>query len=167
MVTAECSDCRKMEKLAWMLREKTSQTDYYADVLDIANKLGLEVYSANFEDNNISGFIEINEDTNEKKIVINASQPQARRRFTLAHEIGHYVLDHLTSGCKEYRRVDYLNEDNTEHEKQANKFAAMLLMPEQMIRTAWSIFRKAEILSAIFGVSIQAVNIRLTNLGLS
>ena len=54
-----------------------------------------------------------------------------------------------------------------DNEKQANKFAAMLLMPEQMIRTAWSIFRKAEILSAIFGVSIQAVNIRLTNLGLS
>lgn len=155
----------KIEKLAWTLREQTSQTNYYADVLAIAKQLGLKVYSADFEDDNISGFIEV-DDEKEKKIVVNAKQPQNRRRFTIAHEIGHYILEHLSTTNKEYRRVDYLNCDNSDHETQANKFAAILLMPKHMIEETWGIFKDTSILATLFGVSPQALTIRLTNLGL-
>lgn len=53
-------------------------------------------------------------------IVLNASQPADRMRFTLAHELGHLVM-HRTQPTKDM-------------EQQANDFASYLLMPTRDIR---------------------------------
>ena len=66
-----------------------------------------------------------------------------RQRFTMAHELGHYVLHRglIGSGVDDdtkYRSTEkgdfYNSEIDEVHERQANAFAATLLIPEQLIR---------------------------------
>ncbi|WP_297004227.1 ImmA/IrrE family metallo-endopeptidase [uncultured Corynebacterium sp.] len=53
-------------------------------------------------------------------IHLNADMPVNRRRFTLAHELGHILLDHFLSTC---------TLDVEEQEGAANYFASCLLAP--------------------------------------
>ena len=71
-------------------------------------------------------------------ITINAADPPTRQRFTLAHEIGHYMLHrHLVGDDvpddRAYRSPDAGKYHNTmigpSEETEANKFVANLLWP--------------------------------------
>lgn len=55
-------------------------------------------------------------------LLYNDQAPAARRRFTVAHEIGHYLLGHTSQSQK--------------HEAEANYFASVLLMPDALLRAA-------------------------------
>lgn len=87
-----------------------------------------------------SGLIE--RSGNSYRIVVNSDHPRVRRRFTAAHELGHYVYhrDLIGAGISDaaYRTGDigrYKNSKITQrHETQANKFAATVLMPMGLIR---------------------------------
>jgi hypothetical protein len=88
-------------------------------------------------------------------VLVNADDPLPRRRFTAAHELGHYLL-HFLPRLQAARDVEtYLVQDDSgdtvreedksdddkalslpEMERQANRFAAELLMPEALCRTA-------------------------------
>lgn len=61
-----------------------------------------------------------------------------RKRYTIAHELGHYVLpDHITKDNKVFRcSDDQLNAfgKNKTKEVEANIFASELLMPEQLFK---------------------------------
>lgn len=64
---------------------------------------------------------------------------EGRCNFTIAHEIGHYALDHnsYTNG----NMIAFHNELDTETRKietQANMFGAMLLMPSDLMRQKWN-----------------------------
>jgi Zn-dependent peptidase ImmA (M78 family) len=63
-----------------------------------------------------------------------------RRNFTIAHELGHYFLNHLLNStsffCQESQIVEEANVTNSiEHE--ANYFASCFLMPRQKIASAF------------------------------
>ncbi|WP_438448182.1 ImmA/IrrE family metallo-endopeptidase [Gorillibacterium sp. sgz5001074] len=58
-------------------------------------------------------------------IFINEEHSYTRRRFSLAHEIGHYFLGHDSE-------VSRLNDENRYEEVQANRFASSLLMPDEL-----------------------------------
>lgn len=65
-------------------------------------------------------------------ILINESAPEARQKFTLAHELGHVIIPWHTGII-----VSHLNNDGDDYEyrqmeSEANRFAAELLIP-----TAW------------------------------
>lgn len=61
----------------------------------------------------------------------NTNTPVGRKRFSLAHELGHYCLEHnFDSGLMASDRQLY-----EKQETEANYFAAQLLMPEQIIST--------------------------------
>jgi Zn-dependent peptidase ImmA (M78 family)/transcriptional regulator with XRE-family HTH domain len=59
-------------------------------------------------------------------IVLNESFTNDRKRFTLAHELGHIVM-HMNNSF-------FISEKNRDKEKEAHQFAAELLMPEQGIK---------------------------------
>lgn len=99
------------------------------------------------------------------------SSPE-RRRFTIAHEIGHWVC-HVREGrggeieC----RIDpaasaAVKGLSDAREREANVFAASLLMPEVVVRSAWDPGVGVAGLRALFGVSEPAMAWRLYNLGL-
>ena len=115
----------------------------------------------------------------ERRIVLNAHEratgrddaPLRRFRFTVAHEIGHWVC-HCLSGhapnpepayC---RPVDLTDAADRALEREANVFAAELLMPEPPVREAWDEFADVAACAARFDVSPTAMQWRLFGFGL-
>lgn len=135
----------------------------------IAHKMGIQVTPLvpDGSNSNQCGFAEI---TPEGRYVIsyNTSDPHSRIRFTLAHELGHHVLGHTRNGRKlrEYSNPAW-NDGNYVEEKDANRFAAELLMPEDAIATLIN-REKVYAVSALasrFDVSEEAMYWRMKNLG--
>jgi Zn-dependent peptidase ImmA (M78 family) len=122
-----------------------------------------------------------------KKVIIgvNADNQWERQRFTVAHELGHFVLHddnlrvdhHFVDASREPRlRVaafrDRVSSQATDaREIEANRFAAALLMPidflEKSLRAARSPLDNEAVatLATKYEVSIQAMTYRLMNLG--
>jgi uncharacterized protein DUF955 len=127
--------------------------------------LGLAV--AESEDLGVSGMLL----PAERRIWLNATEGRARRRFTLAHEIGHWVCQHLEgrSAPVYCRPVDVGPEPSTDDrilEREANVFAAELLMPEADVREEWPRVPTVSELAVRFGVSAVAMHWRLFGFGL-
>ena len=114
-------------------------------------------------------------------IAVNRDHPTTRRRFTVAHELGHLVLhqgrpvivDHVVRARINLR--DAASSLATEREEiEANRFAASLLMPPEFVHAHMQNALRPrrdedatiQYLARKFGVSVQAMEIRLTNLGL-
>lgn len=55
--------------------------------------------------------------------------PEVRKRFTVAHELGHIVLEHISfdGSCSQY--------SNNSQEKEANTFANALLVPKDDLKS--------------------------------
>ena len=110
----------------------------------------------------------------------NSAHASVRQRFTVAHEIGHYML-HVKNAHSRlfldryvvYRRDDQSSTGNDREEIEANAFAAALLMPAELVRDE---IRKNNldlddeddlgVLAKRFNVSTTAMSFRLGNLGL-
>jgi Zn-dependent peptidase ImmA (M78 family) len=97
-------------------------------------------------------------------IAVNKNMGLARIRFTLAHELGHFILPHNRSvfSCQESQMDRW--------EQEANRFAAELLMPQPLIKRLWGRYKdnpehRLEIVAEKLQVSQQALNIRLRQMG--
>lgn len=69
----------------------------------------------------------------DKQIILNGRiQNRARRRFTVAHELGHIVMNHPPTICSSdiYRWINSL----PDYEEEANQFAKELLLPQKAIK---------------------------------
>lgn len=98
-------------------------------------------------------------------IVLRGASDERRRRFTIAHEIGHFVL-HPERVAPE--RGGSVNAAGRAQEREADQFAAELLMPEALVRDA--VGRQGVDLQRLadrFEVSQQAMRTRLRSLGLA
>ena len=101
----------------------------------------------------------------ERRIAVRSDEPEPRRRFTIAHELGHWICQCLEGEMKPvYCRAEEIGVDPEAKalEREANIFAANLLMPESSLREV-----EQDEASALFGVSDEAMAWRLFNLGLS
>jgi Zn-dependent peptidase ImmA (M78 family) len=99
-------------------------------------------------------------------IAYNVNDALVRRRFTVAHELGHFLLGH-----RDVPR-DYPDSFGSRNfspiEVQANQFAAELLMPADVVRDmALSGYSSLDQLADVFSVSKVAMGHRLSNLSLS
>ena len=105
-------------------------------------------------------------DRNNRIIYINNNYPATRNLFSVAHEIGHYILHE----GKQYRFDDYkkyLTKEQRQIEYEANDFAGKLLMPEYRFVDLYckSGGNKSK-LADFFGVSLEAIKTRAFFLGL-
>ncbi|MEO9176542.1 MAG: ImmA/IrrE family metallo-endopeptidase [Gaiellales bacterium] len=101
----------------------------------------------------------------ERRILVRSDEPEQRRRFTIAHELGHWVCQCLEGEMRPvYCRAAEIGVDAEAKalEREANIFAANLLMPEPSLLDV----AHGEA-PALFGVSDEAMGWRLFNLGLS
>ena len=100
-------------------------------------------------------------------ITINSDDPVRRRRFTLAHELSHYLLHRDLIGDGIVDDGLYRSALSTAIERQANRYAAGLLMPAGLVRQAWRAgCTTPEAMSERFNVSAQSAQIRLRDLNL-
>jgi hypothetical protein len=140
------------------------------DLREVVRKLGGTIVHENLwgSGSTDSGSIEIKEGKFEIRLAI-ATGP-LRDRFTIAHELGHYVLHYL------YRKqflADPINElvaqryGTSDVEREANQFAAAFLMPQKEYEAAFaSLGGDHFALSRHFGVSRIASEVRAQALNL-
>ena len=141
------------------------------DVLKLAEELGVNIEPANLAPD-ISGIFVIKND--KPYIRYSKNDIKTRVRFTIAHELGHWLL-HSKSTPLFIDRTPKIMFRNIESstgeihkEREANSFAAALLMPEILIKKEMSKLKMGdavEQLADIFEVSTQAMSFRLSNLG--
>lgn len=137
-------------------------------VKSIPAMLGLKLRAA-FLGSGISGMLEKKGDS--FLLTVNATDPDTRQRFTLAHELGHYMLHrHLVGDGldddRAYRSTEVGKYHNTligpKEETEANKFAANLLMPREAInRERVRLNDDVSEMARLFGVSEHAMSIRM------
>jgi len=147
--------------------------DHPVDLDGLAEALGLIVRRDPSLPADISGRIERAGPTEPFLITINGRHSHRRQRFTLAHEIGHYVLhrdligDGLTDNALYRGRLNSGEELEEYREIEANRYAADLLMPSAAVRAEYRGGKRsyAEIAGA-FDVSPDAARIRLKEVGL-
>ena len=128
----------------------------------ICEKLCLDVDFQNIGvESGVSGSL----DPGTKTIVVNDDYPRTRKLFTVAHEIGHYVLHDGVQNRFDSRRKYTAEELSLE--KEANEFAAELLMPQEKFKEIFKNFRgDLQRVASFFGVSQNAAEIRCFVLGL-
>ena len=99
-------------------------------------------------------------------IRVNKNHNYKRQRFTILHELGHYILhrNKLQSFTDEVFFRSMINGDNLEYN--ANQFASILLMPETNVRSAITEgIRNVGELAERFDVSSSAMSLRVQDLG--
>ncbi len=139
------------------------------DLSPIAEGLNLEVYSAKGWEDDISGMIRKDRRSKENGYTIysNAAHPLTRRRFTIAHEIAHYILhEDLIGGGITDGGALYRSKLSSAIESEANRLAAGILMPRHLVMSALEEENSLEGLSSLFNVSPQAMAIRLSRLNI-
>ncbi len=138
------------------------------DVHSLPESLGIRLKQAFLADS-ISGMLELS--GNSFLVTICATDPYTRQRFTLAHELGHYMLHrHLVGDGvdddRAYRSTQVGKYHNTligpAEETEANRFAANLLMPRDLVDAEWA-KRDSSVqsMAKLFQVSEHAMSIRL------
>jgi Zn-dependent peptidase ImmA (M78 family)/DNA-binding XRE family transcriptional regulator len=104
-------------------------------------------------------------------ILINRKHPQTRRRWTIAHEFGHFLFD------RDRRGVDYAEpmQRKPENERFADAFAMHFLMPSEGVKRRFhdTYQQKGDVsvgdvlrIADYYGVSLMAMVLRLESLGL-
>ena len=139
----------------------------------IAKKLGLLIAPIPANDE-ISGALI--RDGSRIIIAVNSSHHINRQRFTIAHELGHYYMHgDMTEHVDQNLRVAWRNADSSKavdwKEIAANRFAAELLMPTSYLRRDLDSLerigkRTIALLASKYGVSGEAMKIRLNNFGI-
>jgi Zn-dependent peptidase ImmA (M78 family) len=108
----------------------------------IAKQLGIVVRYSPFDDE-LSGMAFLKEGA--EIIGVNSNHHPNRQRYTLAHELGHICLHrlqlekgvHVDQGSINSLRRDLVSQDGTDPlEREANAFAAELLMPKKLLAGA-------------------------------
>jgi Zn-dependent peptidase ImmA (M78 family) len=129
----------------------------------VAKNYGLQVeyYKMKPEYTGVAGFI----DPKKKTIAVNGEDPAHRQNFTIAHELGHYLLQHELEQPEYevlYRKQRPLAVMNSKpDEQEANCFAANLLVPGDMLLDYMRFpFIFDWQLAGIFGVSAEVIKYR-------
>jgi Zn-dependent peptidase ImmA (M78 family)/DNA-binding XRE family transcriptional regulator len=136
------------------------------DVAALAELCGVNVAEADFDDE-ISGVLIDLE--NGPVIGFNASHPRVRQRFTIAHELGHFLLGHHDNVHIDLTGLASHGDPpgfDWQAERSANEFAAELLMPAALVVQRFENEGRLAPLASTFKVSKEAMSFRLGNLGL-
>lgn len=142
------------------------------DIDSLVRRIGGKVKMQNtlFDDPEKSGSLLVHA-ADHFEIIVPAHTSPTRDRFTIAHELGHYFLHYLWRKRSVPTMSDQmiaLRKGSDRVEWEANWFAAGFLMPEKVFKKAFK--QHSGSVSAIareFEVSQQAVEVRISQLGLS
>jgi hypothetical protein len=139
-----------------------SQAHAPVKVVNLAHALGLKAYVEDLP-SGVSGKLYRDSDAPAGwSISVNGGEAKVRRRFTTAHEIGHYLLHRDSVKDSVEDDIFYRSGLSSKQETEANSFAADLLMPWSLIQSLTEKgLKTAEELADALQVSQVAMNIRL------
>ena len=163
-------------KIELQTREILLQHGLYSlpiDPVRLANRMGISVNNAKFTDDSRAALIAKRGQTT--RVFVEQSDPPYRKRFSIAHEIGHHFLHLLSDGEIVDSHSDMFREKEPTvghtselrlREIEANWFAASLLMPEELVKIEWEKNPSVPQLAKTFNVSREAMGYRLDDLDL-
>ena len=139
------------------------QTNLPVAVGAIAKDLGLTILKSTMP-GSVSG--EIRESEGVVTIKVNRHDVKERQRFTIAHEIAHFLLhrERLASGITD--DVLYRSRLSDDLEREANRLAADIIMPASLIQEALDIHsalkpdERYKKIAELAQVSLAAIKIR-------
>lgn len=167
------SNFNYIEEKAEELLLKHNMFEPNFDIKKLSKKIGISLTEEKLGDD-VSGFF-VMVDT-KPVITYRKGENKNRSRFTIAHELGHYVLHSkeqpifIDKKPKMMFRNAASSTGEMLKEREANAFAAALLMPKKLIIDEVNVVSDyiedaIKSLSDKFGVSEQAMSFRLSNLG--
>lgn len=143
--------------------------EYPVDPVIIARNLGVNVYQSEMPPS-VSGYIIKRGAPVAPDIFVNSEHAPVRQRFTVAHELGHYFNRKDIGGEhgeKYALRRDALAHCGTDAEEiYANKFAAELLMPDQIVADLVDEGLSDMEISRRLKVSLESLGYRRERLGI-
>ena len=165
-------DARELLKTAWRPTGDGGDVELPVNPFEIAQALGIKAFSAAL-DGGVSGML-VKRAGEDAEIYVHAADSENRQRFTCAHELGHYIRRTAAEDTEwEYvEHRDLLTSQGTNPDEiYANQFAAALLMPREVVEARLNDLGSrglgaAPSLAVEFGVSADAMQFRLKNLGL-
>ena len=118
-----CNDLKNAEKAANDFRNyiKISNKQPISDLINILENLGIIIIQIKNPDNRFDDFDGLSEIVNNIPVIVllDGIKDGARQRFTIAHELGHLILN--------------INNNELDEERMCNRFASALLMPKEAI----------------------------------
>ena len=161
---------REVRDEAWRMLLKHRVRSLPVDVLEICRREEIRVVS--YRKAREAGILALFEDAcagndgfalvlrGKRLIFYDDALPIGRQRFTIGHELGHFVLGDV--GCSPTARNHEPSEDDSEPEKLANMFAARLLSPACVL---WGLeVRSPEQVAVLCGLSRTASEWRFKRL---
>ena len=137
------------------------------DLRVVTASCGLKYEEVDYFPDDVDALIVTTEDGS--VAVVNRNQSTTRRRFSLAHELGHFVLHRDGSVVEETVSIDSPptgNEENTGSsiaEREANLFAGELLVPLEFLKEHFRPGMTAADVGRIFEVSESVAAIALSS----
>ncbi|WP_158942128.1 ImmA/IrrE family metallo-endopeptidase [Granulicella sp. S190] len=169
---------KQIEQRVLDLLDEHDVTSVPVPVERIARSVGLPIVETEM-DADVSGALI--RSGNLQGIAVNASQAPVRKRFTIAHELAHFLLNHVDKDHVDWqftviRRDGRSSEAEDDQEMAANFFAASLLMPKDILRQDVELHQRFDgeihlddadigLLAKRYKVSEAAMKYRLQNLG--
>ena len=101
-----------------------------------------------------------------KRIGINSKDHPNRQRFSLAHELGHFFLNHFHDRLDVNPGIEHIDEEKDARDQEANVFAAELLMPHDLLQNDFRRLRDVKKLVSLYLVSEEAMWRRVLRLKL-
>lgn len=142
-------------------RDFSTLGQFPVNVDAIANGLGIRVEYTFLRDG-VSGMIR-SRPPEIPVIYVDATENAARQRFTIAHELGHYI-ERMNQGQTDFAFIDERGTKYDLHEFYADEFAGNLLMPADEINVQRRAGRSNVEMAVYFGVSPAAMATRLKRL---
>ncbi|WIB16289.1 ImmA/IrrE family metallo-endopeptidase [Curtobacterium sp. MCPF17_050] len=154
------------ERAAANILEEAWDSDRFpVDPVVIAERMGIFVFEAQLP-GNVSGLLR-KDPGQEAEIFVDVDDPPVRRRFTTAHELGHFAQRRDQDEFVGYidRRDGRAQEGTKPEEIFANTFGAHLLMPRSAVKVLVDARNSDVQMARFFGVSLQSMQFHLENLG--
>lgn len=165
--------------------DKTGDDRYPLPVVQLLQQMGFGLFRTTFRKPNVSGLIAVDSSLPEKNkvfktdrvILVNRDDSTAHQRFTIAHELAHYIFDYDEASTPKYYKYYSTDEHTNDIELRANRFAAEILMPTDAFKEKYDQFKQEQgisfslpstitKLSQFFDAPVTAVEKRLEETGL-
>lgn len=170
-------NCTSEEEKARELIKQFSIATLPVTIVNICTKLGFKVFQDEIKED-IHAYILVDNGLKEKFdtskiIVVNIKDNFMRRRFSVAHELGHYFINYNPSSSSPYFNAFEMSHNSLDpNEKKADYFAACLMMPEKQFSDKYKelskkgkldFFEIVDKLSQLFAVPPASVEKRIVD----